>query len=106
MLSVAPDDWLGTMGRPGKRACTALATAFIRSGRSGEGGLSIEPSSVRVTVTPRSFTSSPSVPFTLSDETPGKIRQFTFALAFCGGAWVACPPLSMVATQVVWRAGL
>ena len=33
--------------------------------------------------------------------TPGKMRQFTLATALCGKAFWACPPSSMVATQVV-----
>ena len=37
---------------------------------------------------------------------PGKMRQLTFAVARCGNAFGAWPPLSMVATQVVRRVEL
>jgi hypothetical protein len=56
---------------------------------------------------PTSFTSTPApatpckASRTSSIFTPGKMRQFTLAEADCGSAFSACPPLSMVATQVV-----
>jgi hypothetical protein len=33
--------------------------------------------------------------------TPGNTRHFTVAVADCGSAFSACPPFSIVATQVV-----
>src|SRR5438045_4636852 len=101
MPSVAPADITGTIGRPGKRACTALLTAASTSGRSGEAGESIAPSLARVTVAPGSAITRTTVWRTSSDGTPGKIRQFTLADTFWGRALVAWPPWIIVATQVV-----
>ena len=47
----------------------------------------------------------------LAASRPGMIRQFTVAFAVCGSAFSACPPCSIVATQVVrssalWNADL
>ena len=36
-----------------------------------------------------------------SGDTPGRMRQFTFARAICGSALLAWPPSSSVATHVV-----
>ena len=96
-----PADITGTIGRPGKRACTAFSIAAITSGRSGEAGLSIAPSAERVIVAPGSAMTLAICWRTLSEDPPGKMRQLTLALAFCGSALVACPPLIIVATQVV-----
>src|SRR5258708_38268391 len=98
---VAPADICGEIGRPGNRACTALVTAASTSGRSGEAGLSIAPSAARVMVAPGSAITLATVWRTASDDVPGKIRQLTLALTFCGRALVACPPFIMVATQGV-----
>jgi hypothetical protein len=40
-------------------------------------------------------------PLDVFDRTPGKILQFTVAVADCGSAFSACPASSMVTTQVV-----
>src|SRR5436190_15582220 len=101
MPSVEPADITGTIGRPGKRACTALLTAASRSGLSGEAGESIAPSLDRVTVAPGSAITRTIVWRTSSEGVPGKIRQLTLAETFCGRALVAWPPWIMVATQVV-----
>src|SRR6185437_11785284 len=101
MPSVAPADITGTTGSPGNLACTALLTAAITSGRSGEAGESIAPSAERVTVAPGSAITLMICWRTLSDGTPGKIRQLTLAVTFWGRALVACPPSIMVATQVL-----
>ena len=89
MLSVAPAACDGTTGRPGKRACTALDTAVIRSGRRGEAGLSTEPSASRVMPALGSAITWTRVWRTASAGVPGKIRQFTVAAAFWGRAFGA-----------------
>jgi hypothetical protein len=55
----------------------------------------------RVTVAPGSAITLMIVWRISSDGVPGKMRQLTLALTFCGSALVACPPLIIVATQVV-----
>ena len=79
--------------------CTTRVTAATTSLRSGEASLDIG--------SPTTFTSTPSPTTpasarrTSSIFTPGKMRQLTLAVADCGSAFCACPPSSMVATQVV-----
>ena len=59
-----------------------------------------------VTATAGSPTTLLRVSSTASTETPGKMRQFTLALARWGSALVAWPPESSVATHVVWMTAL
>ncbi len=74
--------------------------AFMTSGRISDTGLASGVSRV-VTATPVSPIAATSASRTVSTGTPGKIRQLTMAFAFCGKAFSACPPSSIVATQVV-----
>jgi hypothetical protein len=80
-------------------ACTARVTALTTSSRSGDASLDIGwPVSFTSTALPAA---SCNARRTSSIFTPGKMRQLTFAEADCGSAFCACPPASMVATQVV-----
>ena len=75
------------------------------SGVSGDGGLGFA-GAIGVMEISGSATTRLSVASTSSGGSPGKIRQFTVARARCGNAFSACPPSSMVATQVVRRRAL
>ena len=72
----------------------------MTSGRSGDGLLGCA-SSTNATVIFGSASTSTSLSFTDAGDTPGRMRQFTFAVASCGSALFAWPPSSRVATQVV-----
>ena len=98
--SVAPVSITGTMGTPGHIVAVAASIAAITSGLKGDAGLGLAwPTAV--TLTPESATTRSSVRRTASGASPGRIRQFTTALARCGSAFSACPPSSIVATHVV-----
>src|SRR6185437_3458842 len=101
MLSEAPADMPGTTSTPGKRWWMVAATAFITSGRRGEAGLSTGGGGFTSIFTEGSAIALASVACTAATCTPGKIRQLMFAVARCGNAFNACPPSSIVATQVV-----
>src|SRR3569833_44844 len=99
--SVAPVDWVGRIGVPGHISFETCLIGPMISGVSGGGGpagLGV-PSAVTVTL------GSPAAWIrawrTLSTDWPGKMRQFTMALARWGRALSAWPPMIMVATQVV-----
>jgi hypothetical protein len=76
------------------------STAVITSGRNGDGALGWA-SLTNDTVIFRSPSTSVSRVFTDSGVAPGRMRQFTFAVASCGRALLAWPPVSRVATHVV-----
>src|SRR3546814_8148886 len=65
--------------------CTALVTAAITSGRSGEASLPVGSPSTVICAS-LSATSSVSFAFTDSTDTPGKMRQLTLAVAPIGSA--------------------
>src|SRR4051812_45060184 len=98
--SVAPVLITGTTIAPGYSSFVSDSTSVMTSGRSGDGLLGCA-SLTKATVTLGSATISVSFAFTAAGDTPGRMRQFTFALAICGSALVAWPPSSLVATQVV-----
>src|SRR5690348_15799116 len=97
--SVAATSIAGVIGMPGWRACTAADTATMTSARSGDASLNL------IVATGSTFTASPttvcSSACTTSGATPGKIRQFTFAVAIYRNAHGASPAASSVGTQVV-----
>src|SRR5262245_39235494 len=90
----------GTTMTPGNIAVVSDSTADIRSGRSGDGELGFA-FLTNETVIAGSASASVSLAFTVSGSTPGRMRQFTLAVASCGRALFACPPASRVATHVV-----
>src|SRR3954469_6820672 len=98
--SVAPVLITGTTTTPGNIALVNDSTLFMTSGRSGDGGLGLASLS-NVTTTFGSAIVSTMVLRTDSGATPGRMRQFTLAVAICGSALFAWPPASRVATQVV-----
>src|SRR5882762_8317936 len=94
--SVAPGCRIGSTGTPGQKWASSFSTGARISRVSGGGGeLGPRVSSV-VTLIAGSATSSSSCARTASCVTPGKMRQFMFALARCGKALVACPASTMV----------
>ena len=97
---MAPVLITGTTTAPGNISLVSDSTAVITFGRSGDGLLGCA-SSTNATVIFGSFRIPISVSFTATGETPGRMRQFTLALAICGSAFIACPPSSFVGTQVV-----
>src|SRR3954452_16880519 len=100
MPSVAPVLITGKTIAPGYICLVRDSTTDIRSGRSGEDLLGCA-SFTKATEIFGSASTSVSLAFTAVGATPGRIRQFTLALAICGSALVACPPSSFVATHVV-----
>src|SRR5439155_17811259 len=106
--SVAPVDMVATRGTPGQVMLKTFSMALVTQGRSGEGGTGTTfPSGpgceTVVILTCGSLATRSSVRRTYSGSSPGKIRQLTLARAVCGSALRACPPESMVATQVVCK---
>ena len=90
----------GTTTTPGNISLVSDSTAFITSGRSGDGLLGVA-SPTNDTLIFGSASTSTSLSRTDAGETPGRMRQLTFASASCGSALLAWPPASRVATQVV-----
>src|SRR5262249_9568609 len=76
------------------------STTDITSGRSGDGLLGLA-SPTNETVIFGSASPSTSLSRPEFGDTPGRMRQLTFAVASCGSALVAWPPDSIVATHVV-----
>src|ERR1700740_1896178 len=107
--SDAPVDIVGTTGSPGHIVERVCSRALVSSGRSADGGTvtigisfpSAVFSGIKVTLTLGSATTRSNVLCNSSGSSPGKILQLTVARADCGSALGACPPASMVATQVV-----
>src|SRR5690242_21131174 len=98
--SVAPITIIGTVATPGQSSDVRPLTALSKSSRIGDGGA---PRGAPLTI---NFTAvSPitlrSVSVTYSTLSSGSTRQLTLAAASCGSAFNACPPSSIVATQVV-----
>src|SRR5262249_47240507 len=98
--SVAPVLITGTTIAPGNISFVSDSTTVITSGRRGDGLLGLA-SPTNDTLIFGSASTPTSVSRTEFGETPGRIRQFTLAVASCGRALVAWPPDSIVATQVV-----
>src|SRR5262245_24075053 len=90
----------GTTTTPGNICLVSDSTAFITSGRSGDGWLGLA-SPTNDTVIFGLASTSTSLSLTDAGDTPGRRRQFTLAPAICGSALFACPPCRRVATQVV-----
>src|SRR5262249_6837821 len=91
---------IGTEGTPGHTAFVALLIAPIKSSRIGDGGLLRGvPTTLRCTAV--SATTFVNCAVTKPIESSGRTRQLTVAAASCGSALIACPPSSIVATQVV-----
>ena len=90
----------GITGTPGHICSVTRSMGPITSGRSGEGALGLASAS-GVTPMPSSASTRTRVVRVSSEESPGSIRQFTLARAVWGSAFKACPPWSIVATQVV-----
>src|SRR5688500_18138143 len=91
--SVAPVAITGTTTTPGNIAFVRDSTALIRSGRRGEGVLGVAVPTKETVIF-----GSPITPTTRArteaGETPGRMRQLTFAVASCGNAFGAWPPAS------------
>src|SRR5258708_40248380 len=98
--SVAPVDIEGAAITPGQSESVIRTICFIRSGRNRDPGMAAADR-VDLTVTFSSATTPFKVFSTKSGESSGMTRQFTVAAASCGNAFDACPPSSIVATQVV-----
>src|SRR5262249_7775694 len=98
--SVAPVLITGTTMAPGNISLVSDSTAAMTSGRSGDGLLGLA-SPTNDTVIFGSASTSTSASRTECGGTPGRMRQFTLAVASCGNALVAWPPDNIVATQVV-----
>src|SRR4051812_36809111 len=96
--SVAPVAITGTTTTPGHIASVIDSIGRISSGNSGEGALGFA-SSMNDTATLGSATTSASFSLTAAGDSPGRIRQFTVAVAVCGSALLAWPPSTRVATQ-------
>ena len=88
------------MATPGQIVVVVVLTAAIRSSRIGDGGAPCGVPSITIE-TAVSLTIRLSVDVTYSEVSSGCTRQFTFAPASCGRAFLACPPSSCVATHVV-----
>src|SRR5258706_13220940 len=69
----------------------------VRAG-GGDTGLGVPTALTVIALSARTL---PSVAWTASTETPGRIRQLTLACACCGNAFGAWPALTIVATHVV-----
>src|SRR6185436_18920704 len=76
-------------------ASTVGSIGNVDFGKSGSVGC------VFVILIPVSAITRASVARTSAELDVGTIRQFTLAVADCGSALYACPPMSRVATQVV-----
>ena len=72
----------------------------VISGVSGDGGLGFA-AATGVTLIRELPMARDSVCWTACGSSPGRIRQFTFAVARCASALGACPALAIVATHVV-----
>jgi hypothetical protein len=90
----------GTTTAPGYISLVSDSTTFITSGRSGDGLLGLASPTNEILIC-GSATISISLSRTDAGDTPGRMRQFTFAVASCGSALLAWPPARRVATQVV-----
>src|SRR5881296_251481 len=97
--SVAPVLITGATITPGNICFVSDSTAFITSARSDDGLLGLA-SPTNDTLIWGSASTSTSLSFTDVGDTPGRMRQFTFAPAICGSALFAWPPCRRVATQV------
>ena len=95
-------DIVGTTGMSPNISFVNFSTAPITSGRISDGGEARFSVLVSTTATmagsPTTFCSAACTDALVA---VGAMRQFTLASASCGSALGACPPLSMVATQVV-----
>src|ERR1700679_2120588 len=100
--SVAPVTMIGTVCTPGQIFSVVVVTAASTSGRIGEAGLAAT-GRIEVIETCSSLTTCFSADSTYSGESSGSTRQLTVAAASCGRAFMAWPPSSSVATQVVRR---
>src|SRR5262249_19942958 len=98
--SVAPVLITGTTTTDGHIALVTDSIGPITGGVSGEAALGFA-SSTNATETLGSANTDSSLVLTLAGDSPGRMRQLTFAEASCGSALVACPLCSIVATQVV-----
>jgi hypothetical protein len=78
---------------------TDAEIAATRSSRISGNGRALESSSVAIVE--RSPTTPASVSRNVATSTPGRMRQYTAAPAFCGNAFPACPaPRTQQTTQV------
>ena len=101
LLSVAPVPIVGmtsTFG-PNTSRVTFVIGCMI-SGDSGDGDACSIAGAFEI-FTPVSLAAFSSAARTSAGSWPGAIRQLTLAVAVCGSALRACPPESIVATQVV-----
>src|SRR2546422_726075 len=85
---------------PGNICLVSDSTAFMTSGRSGDGLLGFASPTNEILIC-GSATISMSLSRTDAGDTPGRMRQLTFAVASCGSALLAWPPARRVATHVV-----
>ena len=101
LLSVAPVPIVGITATFGpKTSRVTFSIGPMTSGESGDGA-ACSIAGPRETLTPVSLIAVMSCARTSAGSWPGAMRQFTFAVAVCGSALRAWPPLSIVATQVV-----
>src|SRR5438874_6110005 len=98
--SVAPVPIIGTTTTPGHMVFVTDSIAPITSGVNGDAALGFA-SSTKATVIFGSANTFVSVSLIAAGGSPGRMRQLTFAVAVCGSAFGACPPLSIVGTHVV-----
>src|SRR5690348_8029010 len=101
LLSVAPVPIVGMTRTFGPNtARVTFSIGCMISGESGDGDACSIAGAFEI-FTPVSLAALSSDARTSSGSWPGAIRQFTFAVAVCGSALRAWPPLSIVATHVV-----
>src|SRR3954468_4956649 len=95
---------------PGHIRATSVSSGFITSGANGGGGKPRAEDATSSTLPLGSYdwtlmlgsaNTSIRTRRISSGESPGKILQFTLAVARWGNALLACPPANRVATQVV-----
>ena len=92
-------DMTGTTGTPGNIDVTIASVAVITSSLRTAGMLGVASSTSDTSIAGSASTFVSCVT-TAATGTPGRIRQFTLAVASCGSALGAWPPSSCVATHV------
>src|SRR4051812_24655167 len=101
--SVAPDDMVGITATPGNMSALTAWIGPITAFDSGGGAPGVSGGDWNSILTPGSLTALSSAWRISSGGWPGNMRQFTLAVARCGSAFGAWPPLICVATQFVCK---
>src|ERR1051325_3565108 len=90
----------GTTTTPGQSALVTDSIGPMTAGLSGDASLGFASATNGTAIFGSANTDSSFV-LIVAGDSPGRMRQLTFAAASCGSALVAWPPSSIVATQVV-----